>query len=192
MRSPIDSRAAAIFCAMLLASCGSAPSPTPQPETKSTVAGVPTSSPATVTISPTAVAPTPTAAVIATPTAAQPAAADTTPKVRTVWNTSIGSNKMDGTCSGAPILPAYGQVQITPSADVLEWKNQQTTYTFKRSGAGQWRFAGASPLNDGTVDLQLTFKDDKNLTVVHKLVPTKDPGCTHTFTYNGTFMWERP
>ncbi len=109
-----------------------------------------------------------------------------------MWNTAIGANKMEGSCTGNPILPAYGQVQLTPSADTLEYKNQQTTYLFKRAQPGVWTFAGPSPLGDGSVDLTLTFKDDKNLNVVHKLVPARDPACTHTFNYSGTFMWERP
>ena len=183
-------RIASLFIAStLLVACGQPPSPTVQ-ATKPPEAA-PTLAPAkpTATAEPTV----PTSKPTDTPSANnQPAAQDLTPKVRTVWNTAIGSNKMEGACAGNPILPAYGQVQITPSGDALEWKNQQTTYAFKRSAPGQWRYAGPSPLNDGTVDLLLTFKDDKNLSVVHKLVPASDPGCTHTFTYGGTFMWERP
>jgi hypothetical protein len=177
----------ALMLGALIAGCN-APNaaPTKAPPPAATLPALPTALPVA------SIVPQPTATVVAPVATPVAATADPTPKVRTIWNTVIGVNKSEGTCAGNPILPAYGQVQLTPSADALEYKNQQTTYLFKRSRPGEWRFAGPSPLNDGAVDMTLTFKDDRNLTVVHKLVPGKDPGCTHTFTYSGTFMWERP
>ncbi len=159
-----------------LAACGSAATPTAAP-------------------APT-VAPAPTQIPQATTVPAQNNAASTqdfVPKVRTVWNTVIGTNTMQGACSGAPILPAYGPVQITPESDgSLSWKNQQTTYVFKKSAPNEFRFVGDSPLNDGKVDMLLTFVDTKKLAMEHKFIPVKDAQCTHVFKYNGEFQWERP
>ena len=105
-----------------------------------------------------------------------------------------GSNTTSGTCAGGAILPVYGLVEITPQGnDTLIWKSQEPQpYTFRKLGPNQYQFKGPSGLGLGEQIMTVTFNNEKALRMVHQLVPSKDPACTHTFNYTGEYRWDRP
>jgi hypothetical protein len=185
---------------VLTASCGASTSPTLAP----------TSAPASATPAPTStVAPS-----TASPTPAQQAAAtleitatttstatgdsnqanpqNLAPTARSIWNTAVGLDQMQGSCPKGSMLPVYGLVQITPQGDQLNWKNQEPKpYTFNKVLTNEYRYAGPSAINDGTLTMTLKFTSDKTLEMLRQFVATADPGCLHTHVYTGTFQWNK-
>lgn len=172
-----------------LAACASEPATTPSP----TPAPTPTTAPTTT---PTA-APTPTLAPTATsePAATPPAstaAQDFLPRQRSVWDTKISPGETLGTCAGGVILPVYGLVQITPTEEGLEWKNQEPQpYAMTRVAPNRYHFAGVSAVNNGVVTMTVTFLDEKSLVMLREFTPNDDPQCIHRHEYTGEFKWFR-
>jgi len=159
-----------------LAGCSNdsaAPSPTPV---------------ATPTASPTQLpTPTPTASALD-----QAEVQDFAPKQRAIWDTKVDPGQAIGQCSGGPILPAYGLVQITPLEDGLEWKNQEPApYRMRRIKPNTYQFAGPTAINDGVVTMTVTFLSAQTLTMVREFTPQAEPGCVHRHEYTGAFKWFR-
>ncbi|BCX03741.1 MAG: hypothetical protein KatS3mg053_1679 [Candidatus Roseilinea sp.] len=168
-----------------LAACSAAPAATPVP----TPTPPPTAIPApTSTLVPTATPePTPTSAQ-----PASPAGQDLLPRQRSVWDTKISPGETLGECAGGAILPVYGLVQITPTDDGLEWKNQEPRpYGMARIAPNTYRFAGPSSINDGVVTMTVTFLDEKSLVMLREFTPNADPKCVHRHEYTGEFKWFR-
>jgi hypothetical protein len=189
---------------VVTASCGANPSPTLAP----------TSAPASATPAPTSTVAPATATEVASPTPAQQVTAtlettatttvtaandsnqanpqDLAPSTRSIWNTAVGLDQMQGACPNGSMLPVYGLVQITPQGDQLNWKNQEPKpYTFSKVQTNEYRYAGPSAINDGTLTMTLKFTSDKTLEMLRQFVATADPGCLHTHTYTGTFQWNK-
>lgn len=178
---------------------------TPVPPTAtSTAAKTPTSTPAPTetavpTKTPTLAAPT--KAPTSLPTQPAPTATSTstgggdefTPKVTSVWETAIGQDIMAGVCTGGPILPAYGLVQITPNSDALTWLSQEPApYTFFRTAPNTFYYSGPTSTGDGAVTMTLRFTSTTTLAMQRIFTPASDPACTHTHNYTGTFQWNVP
>jgi hypothetical protein len=186
MFSPVKRAMACGAVAVSLIACGAAPAPTSTPVP-------PISAPATATPQPT-VAPTvaPTEAPAATPASARAAGAGFAPAQRSVWETTIGQDEMSGECTQGSVLPAYGLVQITPSEDGLEWKNQEPKpYPMRRVEQNIYAYAGPNSINDGVVTMTVTFSDEKSLLMLREFTPQNDPACTHRHEYTGVFKWFR-
>ena len=182
---------------VLVAGCGAGPTPT----------SAPTSSPASATPNPTATVVLPMETVAASPTPAQEISAteattsttseaaggqDFAPTERSVWNTAVGLDQMQGTCANGSMLPVYGLVQITPQGDQLTWKNQEPKpYTFNKVQTNEYQYAGPTAINDGVVTMTLKFTSDKALEMLRQFVASADPGCLHTHEYTGTFQWNK-
>jgi hypothetical protein len=184
---------------MLTASCGAAPSPTSAPTSvlaSATTVSTSTVAPGTAT---EAASPTPAQEITATPattdttpSSGQASGQDFAPTQRSVWNTAVGLDQMQGACPNGSMLPVYGLVQITPADNQLTWKNQEPKpYTFKKVQANEYQYAGPTAINDGTVTMTLKFTSDKSLEMLRQFVATADPGCLHTHTYTGTFQWNK-
>ena len=136
---------------------------------------------------------TPAATTVSTPAGNQTAPGDFTPKVRSVWNTSVGLDQMTGNCPKGSMLPVYGLVQITPNGNTLSWKNQEPApYTFKRLQTNVFQYAGPTAIKDGVVTMTLKFLDEKSLEMNREFVSTADPGCVHKHAYTGVFQWNKP
>ncbi len=139
--------------------------------------------------------PAPTATLEPTPEPTQSAASveqELLPRQRSIWDTQISPGETIGQCSGGVILPAYGLVQITPTEDGLEWKNQEPKpYAMARTAPNTYRFAGPSSINDGVVTMTVTFLDEKSLSMTREFTPYADPGCIHRHEYAGEFKWFR-
>jgi hypothetical protein len=177
---------------VLTASCGAAPSPTSAPT--SVPASATTVSTSTVAPATEAASPTPAQEITATlaTTDTTPSGQDFVPAERSVWNTAVGLDQMQGTCPNGSMLPVYGLVQITPEENQLTWKNQEPKpYTFKKVQTNEYQYAGPTAINDGTVTMTLKFTSDKSLEMLRQFVATADPGCLHTHTYTGTFQWNK-
>jgi hypothetical protein len=189
---------------VVTASCGANPSPTLTPS----------SAPASATPAPTSTVAPATATEVASPTPAQQVAAtlettatttvtaakdsnqanpqDLAPTTRSIWNTAVGLDQMQGACPKGSMLPVYGLVQITPQGDQLNWKNQEPKpYTFSKVQTNEYQYAGPSAINDGTLTMTLKFTSDKTLEMLRQFVATADPGCLHTHVYTGTFQWNK-
>jgi len=141
---------------------------------------------------------TPTAAPTQAPTApvprptTAPEVQEFAPKQRSVWDTKVDPGQTLGQCSGGPILPAYGLVQITPLEDGLEWKNQEPApYRMIRLAPNTYQFAGPTAINDGVVTMTVTFLSAQTLTMVREFTPQAEPGCVHRHEYTGEFKWFR-
>lgn len=178
------------------ASCGAAPSPTSAPTSvpaSATTVSTSTVAPATEVASPTpAQEITATLATTDTTSSGQASGQDFAPAERSVWNTAVGLDQMQGTCPNGSMLPVYGLVQITPEENQLTWKNQEPKpYTFKKVQTNEYQYAGPTAINDGTVTMTLKFTSDKSLEMLRQFVATADPGCLHTHTYTGTFQWNK-
>jgi len=118
---------------------------------------------------------------------------DFTPKVNAVWETAIGEDIMTGTCSGGPILPVYGLVQITPQGDTLIWLSQEPApYTFFRTSPDTYYYSGPTSINDGSVTMILRFTGPTALVMQRVFTPNSDPACQHTHNYTGVFQWNVP
>lgn len=131
---------------------------------------------------------------IPTPTIAAPAATagpDFTPAGTTVWNSEVGTSRQTGTCTGGPILPVYGLVQIVNDKGALAWKDQQAEFTLAKDRPGVWRYEGPNRPVPGTLKLVVTFVDDKTLRIQRELTPQSDPRCTNVVEYSGKFQWSR-
>ena len=127
------------------------------------------------------------------PIQAQTVGGDVSPKQRSVWNTTVGTDNMTGDCK-ASVLPAYGLVQITPNlaAKSLTWKNQEPEpYTLQASAPNQFQYSGPTVTKDGTVTMTVTFTDDKNFSMTRDFVATNAPGCNHHHDYVGVFQWNK-
>jgi len=185
MPSPLRCTLIVSVLALGLAACSAAPTNTPIPTP---------AAPATATPSPTATLfPTPAPEPTATPPMdAQPAAQDLAPRQRSVWDTKISPGEMLGDCAGGSILPVYGLVQITPTEEGLEWKNQEPApYAMARVAPNTYRFAGPSSINDGVVTMTVTFVNEKSLVMLREFAPNADPDCIHRHEYTGEFKWFR-
>ena len=99
---------------------------------------------------------------------------------------------MTGTCTGGPVLPAYGLVQITPKGNSLTWLSQEAPYTFARTGENAYLYSGPTATNDGTVTMDLHFTSTTTLTMQRVFTPSSDPACQHTHNYTGKFQWNSP
>jgi len=182
MLSPLRRALIAGALALGLAGCSAAPVNTPIP----TPIAPPTTTP---TAAPT---PTPLPTDAPEPTAPQPAAQDLAPRQRSVWDTKISPGETLGNCAGGSILPVYGLVQITPTEEGLEWKNQEPVpYAMARLAPNVYRFAGPSSINDGVVTMTVTFVNEKSLVMLREFTPNADPGCIHRHEYTGEFKWFR-
>ncbi len=188
---------------MLATSCGGNPTPQPtQPITAAPVATKvnPTDAPiATEAPSPTVTAtPTTATTAVATPAATSTggqtvSGGDFTPKVRSVWNTAVGQDQMQGACPKGSMLPVYGLVQITPNGATLAWKNQEPVpYTMTKLQPGVYQYAGPTAIKDGVVTMTVKFLSDKALEMNRVFVATADLGCMHTHVYTGTYQWDKP
>jgi hypothetical protein len=110
-----------------------------------------------------------------------------------MFETAIGQDAMSGTCTGGPILPAYGLVVITPRSGSLTWDDQEPgQYTFSRTGPDAYYFAGPTGNGDGSVTLTLQFTAEDRLVMQRVFTPTADPACQHTHNYTGDFQWLMP
>lgn len=180
------SRRALVASALMfgLAACAPAPS-IPTPASPATATSVPTP-----TLAPT-VTPEPT------PASAQPVSPveqdlHFLPRQRSVWDTKISPGETFGECAGGAILPVYGLVQITPTEDGLEWKNQEPQpYAMARVAPNTYRFAGPSAVNNGVVTMTVTFLDEKSLVMLREFTPNAEPKCIHRHEYTGEFKWFR-
>lgn len=134
----------------------------------------------------------------ATPSAAATAmqagnSGEFTPRVRSIWNTAVGLDQMQGTCPKGSLLPVYGLVQVTPNGDTLAWKNQEPApYTMTRLQPNVFQYAGPSAIKDGIVTMTVKFFSDKTLEMNRIFVADADPGCTHTHVYTGAYQWDKP
>ncbi|MCL6509400.1 MAG: hypothetical protein K6U78_01790 [Anaerolineae bacterium] len=178
---------------LILAACSTAPAAAPAATPIPTPAAPPTAAPAaTPTPAPT---PIPTAEpepAATSPKDAPSAAQDLAPKRRSVWDTKISPGETLGNCAGGAILPVYGLVQITPTEEGLEWKNQEPVpYAMARLAPNTYRFAGPSSINDGVVTMTVTFVDEKSLVMLREFTPNAEPGCIHRHEYTGEFKWFR-
>ncbi len=137
----------------------------------------------------------PTATPAPTPASTQPASPveqDLLPRQRSVWDTKISPGGTLGECASGAILPVYGLVQITPTEDGLEWKNQEPrSYVMARVAPNMYRFAGPSVVNNGVVTMTVTFLDEKSLVMVREFTPDAEPQCIHRHEYAGEFKWFR-
>lgn len=138
-------------------------------------------------------APTSTPEPLSSPTAPTGSAdQDVLPRQRSVWDTKISPGETFGECAGQAILPAYGLVQITPTEDGLEWKNQEPQpYRMVRIAPNTYRFAGQSAVNNGIVTMTVTFLDEKSLVMLREFTPNAEPNCVHRHEYAGEFKWFR-
>jgi hypothetical protein len=162
------------------------------PAATATSAPTATTAAATATQAPEATT-TPAATTVSTPAGNQTTPGDFTPKVRSVWNTSIGLDQMTGNCPKGSMLPVYGLVQITPNGSTLSWKNQEPApYTFKRLETNVFQYAGPTAIKDGVVTMTLKFLDEKSLEMNREFVSNADPGCVHKHAYTGVFQWNKP
>jgi hypothetical protein len=110
-----------------------------------------------------------------------------------MFETAIGQDTMTGTCAGAPILPAYGLVVITPRGDSLTWDDQEPgLYSFFRTGTDAYYYAGPTGTGDGSVTLSLQFTAENTLAMQRVFTPNADPACQHTHHYTGEFQWLMP
>ncbi len=176
------------------ASCGAAPSPTSAPTSVPASATTVSTSTVAPAIATEAASPTPAPEITATlaTTDTTSSGQDFAPAERSVWNTAVGLDQMQGTCPNGSMLPVYGLVQITPEENQLTWKNQEPKpYTFIKVQTNEYQYAGPTAINDGTVTMTLKFTSDKSLEMLRQFVATADPGCLHTHTYTGTFQWNK-
>ncbi|HEY3288877.1 MAG TPA: hypothetical protein VGK87_01990 [Anaerolineae bacterium] len=173
---------------VLVTSCGATPAPQgTQPAA---------TSPVVSTVQPTGTASAPETKSASEPTVstAQPASSgEFTPKIRSIWNTAVGLDQMQGTCPKGSLLPVYGLVQVTPNGDTLAWKNQEPNpYTMTRLQPNVYQYAGPSAIKDGVVTMTVKFLSDKALEMNRVFIANTDPGCTHTHVYTGTYQWDKP
>jgi hypothetical protein len=132
------------------------------------------------------------ASATAVPPTPKPTAADFTPQLVSVWNTSlVGADTMQGTCSNA-VKPVYGLVQITPQGSTLIWKNQEPApYTMSRVRVDVWQYSGPTSVNDGAVTMVVQFTSATTLQLTRTFVASAEPNCTHVHHYTGVFQWNR-
>lgn len=192
---------AAILFAMALAACGgneqpatTTPVPTITPVLVATAIPLPTPNATEVAMSTAQAKEAATASVLASPLQSPIGApASFAPTQRSVWDTSIvGQDQMQGNCTQGSVLPAYGLVQITPTGDGIEWKNQEPKpYAMTRIAENEYQYAGPNSIDDGVVTMTVKFVDAQNLTMRREFVPKSDAGCTHVHDYKGVFKWFR-
>jgi hypothetical protein len=194
------SRAMALCaCVVALAACGGGEPPaTTTPPAIITPSPAPTAIPlptpnATDAAMSTAAAQSALASPLQSPIGTPASSTGFAPAQRSVWDTSIvGQDQMQGNCTQGSVLPAYGLVQITPSDNGIEWKNQEPQpYAMTRIAENEYQYAGPNSINDGVVTMTVKFVDAQNLTMQREFVPKNDAGCTHVHDYNGVFKWYR-
>jgi hypothetical protein len=143
--------------------------------------------------------PQPTVGPRATSTTAAPTASPATLvstikiEQRAVWDTTASPDALQGTCPNGSIVPPYGPVLITPSANGgFDWKDvQNATYAFTPTTDGAYRYNGPNGRADGVITMTVTFENATAFVMRADYVKSDTPGCTHQFDYKGVFKFAR-
>ncbi len=113
------------------------------------------------------------------------------PAGQSVWQTEPGLDNTSGTCTQPPVAMCAHLAAIVTNADgTLTWRGQEPMpYTMQPAGANTYAYNGRNALNNGNLQMSLTFSDPTAWTMVATTVYDTDPGCQHTFYYTATRNW---
>ena len=109
------------------------------------------------------------------------------PTSNTVWNAEVTADQLSGTCTSAPINYCAHLVAIAPNGQSLSYRGQEITpFSMARTGENTYAYSGRNGVNDGNLNVTLTFTSPTTFTVSQTLVLDADPACQHTVTITAT------
>ncbi|MCC7206915.1 MAG: hypothetical protein IT323_06390 [Anaerolineae bacterium] len=109
------------------------------------------------------------------------------PTGNSVWNAEVTVDQLSGTCNSAPLNYCAHLVAIAPSGQSLSYRGQEITpFTLARTGENTYSYSGRNGLNDGNLNLTVTFTSPTTYTATQTLVLDADPACQHTVTVTAT------
>lgn len=109
------------------------------------------------------------------------------PTSNSVWNAEVTVDQLSGTCNSAPLNYCAHLVAIAPSGQNLSYRGQEITpFTLARTGENTYSYSGRNGLNDGNLNLNVTFTGPTTYTATQTLVLDADPACQHTVTITAT------
>jgi hypothetical protein len=113
------------------------------------------------------------------------------PAGQSVWQTDPGLDNPSGTCTQPPVAMCAHLAAIVPNANgTLSWRGQEPVpYTMQPAGADTYAYNGRNALNNGNLQMTLTFTSPASWTMVATTIYDNDPGCQHTFYYTASRNW---
>lgn len=111
------------------------------------------------------------------------------PITQTIWNAEPGKDRTEGTCGEVLVNYCAHMVAITRQGEDLLYKGMEIQpYTLKMISADRYAYSGRNMLDDGSIEMTLTFTSAIAYTLDQVLVLDADPECRHINTFSGTFM----
>lgn len=123
--------------------------------------------------------------------ASQTGGSSLVPAGQSVWQTDPGLDSPSGTCNEPAMALCAHLAAITPNADgSIQWRGQDINpYTLYSSGSNNFSYNGRNALNNGNVNMNMTFLDESNWIMTMNIVFDSDPACTHTLNYTAIRNW---